>query len=165
MTGSTYFPFFVHLRFVGLDNPKVTTPVDRILVGYERDDGSMQRFELSGPGMWKEFSEFVHGFSNACSRSAVPVGWQLRTLVWPAVVLNCAASGERLCHDMVMRMDGRWNDTRMVDLSNVVCQGSWDPSTRPSVDDVAAFFGIGLKDPLEILREIHRVYSEAIDRQ
>ena len=164
MSGSAYFPFFVHLQFAGADDPKITTPVDRVLVGYEKDDGSLNRFDLYGPGMWEAFAQFVHSFSNACSRTIAPVGWRLRTLVWPAAVLNCAAVGEKLCQDLVMRMDGRWNEARMVDLSTLVGQGSWDPSTRPALREVAKFLGLDQEGPLETLVAIHRKYIEVRDR-
>lgn len=163
MFSSTYFPFFIHVEFFGTDDPKITTPVEKILLGYENNDGVLQRFELSGPRMWNGFTEFLRVFSNSGLRPVAPVGWRLRTLVWPAVVLGCAASGEKLRRDLVMRMDGRWNETRMVDLCTVVGQGSWDHSTYPTIDEVAKFFEIDQEDPLKILVAIHNKYAEVIN--
>ena len=150
-----FYPFFVHLDFAGFqDEATPFTPVDRIDLGYLGSLG----IEPTSFEDWHQVGEWIRQFQKI--GKIVPVGYNLRNLVWPALTMNLARAGESL-PGLFMPMERKWNDLWMIDLQQLLVQGGYS-DWKPSLAEACRFFGIDEKKPaLDRIHDLYRIIQRA----
>jgi len=116
------YPLFVDVDFEPVgegETPTPLTPVSGVYLGYEGENG----LEASEYFDWAAVAEYIRDFTSQFTTRIV--GWDLRNLVWPAIVMNIVSMGVDFPSKLVIPMERKWNDVPMVDLRNVVLQGGF----------------------------------------
>ena len=155
-------PFFIDLTFEGEECRCPTCPVKTIHLGYKGPSGLVKYdYDATEEG-WALASEWVCSFKK--NGFIVPVGWDLRPVVWPAFTMNLARAQRPLPHGFLMPLEKRWNDLQMVDLSSVVVQSGYS-DWKPSLEEVHGFF-FGARTEgrsrIEMLEDLFDRYSGMI---
>lgn len=137
-------PFWLDLQFAGFaDEATPFSPVDGITLGWFDGKGlCVSKFGFGGCSEDLMFAEAAKGLGKLQSVNAIPVGWDLRRLVWPAFVNGCLRNSVSLPQKFVMRPETKWNNLDMVDLQGLMCQGGYSPNWHPTIGEAKAFFRI-----------------------
>lgn len=155
-------PFFIDLTFEGEECRCPTCPVKTIHLGYKGPSGLVKYDYDAAEEGWALASEWVCSFKR--NGFIVPVGWDLRPVVWPAFTMNLARLQRPLPHGFLMPLEKRWNDLQMVDLSSVVVQSGYS-DWKPSLEEVHEFF-FGARTEgrsrIEMLEDLFDRYSGMI---
>lgn len=149
----SYFPFFVHLDFES-DEPTPFTEVKKVQLGFLDAKNVLNQVSYSDEKMWNSTGEWIRQFSRL--GTIVPVGYNLRNLVWPSLVLNMARKSQEI-KGLVMPLEKKWNPVDMIDLSQIIVQGGYS-EFKPTIDQACAFFGIETKSPLDRLVALFRIF-------
>jgi len=152
-----YYPFFVHVDFFGFqDEATPFTTVEKVQLGFiGSNDLEISEFPSAPTVSWKSVGEWLRGFKKF--GNVVPVGYNLRNLVWPAIMANMARDGESV-PGLYMQMEKKWNSLDMVDLQGLVLQGGYS-DYKPSLQDACRFFGIELSNEKPTLYSIYELYK------
>lgn len=152
----TFYPFFLNLQFEGPpDEATPFTGVQQVDLGFIGNDG----IEITNFFDWHQAAEWVRGFQRF--GKIVPVGYNLRNLVWPAFTLNMVLKGEPL-PGMMMPMDRKWNDMQMIDLQQLLVQGGYS-DWKPTLAQAMKFFGIRPVDcnnDIVAIYELYKLYQK-----
>ena len=119
------YPLFVDVDFEPVGEgevPTPLTPVAGVHLGYEAMDG----LKASEFHDWDAVAEYIRDFTSQFDTRIV--GWDLRNLVWPAVVNNIVSKSLEFPKKLLIPMDQKWNNLPMADLRNVILQGGFSNS-------------------------------------
>jgi len=170
------YPFFIDMTFVD-DSPNPLSEVKELALSYIAPRG-LATPELFVMGteddraLWCKALEWVMGFGQQADRATImPVGWNVRNLVWPAFVAHVAAAkGDRGFCDLLpgyllQQKEKRWSNVDMVDVANLVMQGGY--TQEPLKLEDAAWFFLGEKLDAEAtaadrLWKVYDIYTKYV---
>ena len=151
----TFYPFFINLDFAGFqDEATPITPVRRVDLGYIGEvDVEVSHFDD-----WKLVGDWVRSFQKY--GKLVPVGFNLRNLVWPAFTANLAKAGESI-PGMFMPMEKKWSNLDMVDLQQLIVQGGYS-DWKPSLQQACKFFDVQFypTNPIASMYDLYKIYQK-----
>lgn len=155
------YPLFIDVDFEPVGEGEVTTPltpVAGVFLGYEGQNG-LDSTELHD---WPAVAEYIREFTAQFNTRLV--GWDLRNLVWPAVVLNIVSKGLDFPAKLMVPIEKKWNDIPMSDLRNAVLQGGF---LNAEISLEYAYWALTGKmmdelkiTHLEAIRDIYNMYAK-----
>lgn len=156
-------PFFLDISFDREDDGFPicpTDPVKAVNLGYFNGEKLVPYTYEADDAGWNSVADWIVSFSK--NGLVSPVGWELRSILWPALTMNLARMKLRIPSGMLLPLDKRWNNLEMVDLSNLIMQSGYT-DWRPGLKDVHRFFANGAdekKSRLEMTYDIYARYAE-----
>ena len=159
-------PYFIHVEFAGFqDEANPFTPVDKVELAYYNGQ-SLQKYEFdceddsndSQKAVWNSIAEWIRSFMK--NGWVVPVGWDLRNLVWPALTLNLIRWREST-PGLFMPLEKKWNNMDMIDLKNLVMQGGYNPNWTPKLAEAEAFLVQSPSSkPIDMLFDLYMAFQQ-----
>ena len=122
------YPFYVDVEWKPHDPDKWTplVPVRTVSLAFPGNNGVCENtFNVEqNPEDWTNVGTWIREFVS--SRPALPVGFDLRSKIWPSLIANLVARNLSLPPKLVM-LSGRWNNVDMTDVKTLFLQGAYLP--------------------------------------
>ena len=161
------YPLFVHVEFMETDSPKTPlVPVASVALGYEGPSGLVSKtFDMSTGDEaehenWKSVSNAINQFTAKFPSYAL-VGWNLRNLYWPAIVVNAIREKAPIGERLLLPLTQKWNNLPLVDLRNLVLQGgfSQEEITLGNACWAITHASCEGKSPMEMTYDLYKAYA------
>lgn len=159
------FPLFINMKFNG-DNPTPLSEVSQVALSYMTANGmaTPTLFEMgteNDPELWKKIAEWIAAFAQQTRSTVMPVGWNVRNLLWPALVANLARENlvSVLPTNLLQQKEKRWSNVDMVDVSNLIMQGGYIQEPLKFEDACWFFLGDAFGDEGTAADRLWKIYD------